>query len=482
MSVELTTVLVQVLSGFAIFLLGMIAYGYTAKTKIEESKDAAQAAYIDALTKLGNRHKFNKVINEMVKHEDQKFALCFLDLDDFKHINDNMGHDAGDELLIELGRRLVDGVGDHGEVFRLGGDEYALIITGADSKLEVETIVKRVQRNVVRPVDIRGNRVNLEYSLGVAMFPEDSTDSVQLVNFADSAMYYIKESGKSDYYFHNAALRSKTENKKRMEMELKSAFENKEFGIDYQPRVNLKKPNEVWLEAFLYWNHPLVGKLRAEYFLKFAESIGLIIPIDELMIEQAIIKLNKLRKEGFSNVNIAMNVSLRHFQRKDFVEKLCKIFENNPFEKGSLMLQITDTIDVDKIENYKVMFDKVRKYGVKLSVANFEIKHEVMDMFRRLQIDEVKVSSKYIESNSIFSPNVLKDIVTLARDLEYDIVVTRIEDEETLNKILKLKVDMIQGNYLFNIMEEKDIIEFLKSLTTKTQAARKTRVRNIEKN
>ena len=482
MSIEMSTVMIQVLSGFIIFLLGMIAYGYSAKAKIEESKDAAHAAYIDALTKLGNRHKFNKVINEMVKHTDQKFALCFLDLDDFKHINDNMGHDAGDELLIELGRRLVEGVAEHGQVFRLGGDEYALIITGANSKLEVETIVKRVQRNVVRPVDIRGNKVNLEYSLGVAMFPEDTTDSVQLVNFADSAMYHIKESGKSDYYFHNEALRSKTENKKRMEMEIKAAFENKEFGIDYQPRVNLKNPGEVWLEAFLYWNHPMVGKLRAEYFLKFAESIGLIIPIDELMIEQAIKNLNKLKKQGYNNLNIAMNVSLRHFQRKDFVEKLCKIFEKNPFEKGSLMLQITDTIDVDKIENYKVMFEKVRKYGVKISVTNFEIKHEVMDMFRRLQIDEIKVSSKYMESNSIFSPSVLKDIVTLARDLDYDIVITRIEDEETLKKILKLKVDMIQGNYLFSIMEEKDIIEFLKSLESKKATTRKPGSKNIEKN
>lgn len=305
------------------------------------------------------------------------------------------------------------------------------------------------------------------------MFPEDTTDSVQLVNFADSAMYHIKESGKSDYYFHNPALRSKTENKKRMEMELKAAFENKEFGIDYQPRVNLRKPQEIWLEAFLYWNHPAVGKLRAEYFLKFAESIGLIIGIDELMIEQSIVKLNKLRKEGYGNVNIAMNISLRHFQRKDFVDKLCKIFEKNPIEEGSIMLQITDTIDVDKIENYKVMFDKVRKYGVKLSVANFEIKHEIMDMFRRLHIDEVKVSSKYLDSNSIFSPSVLKDIVTLARDLEYDVVITRIEDEETLNKILRLKVDMIQGNYLFNIMDEKELMEFLQSLNKKSETKSK---------
>lgn len=476
MSIELSTMIIQVVSGFLIFILGMMVYGYAAKSKLKESKDAAHAAYIDALTGLGNRHKFNKTINEMVKHEDKKFALCFLDLDDFKHINDNMGHDAGDELLIELGRRLVDGVADHGQVFRLGGDEYALIIQNAETKADVETIVKRVQKNVVKPVDIRGNKVNLEYSLGVAMFPDDTKDSVQLVSYADSAMYHIKERGKSDYYFHNPALRAQTENKKRMEMELKEAFENKEFGIDFQPRINLKNPKEIWLETFLYWNHKALGKLRAEYFLKFAESIGLIIKIDELMIEQAIAKLNEFKQKGFDNVNMAMNISLRHFQRKDFVERLCKIFEQNKFEPGSIMLEITNNIEIDKIESYKLMFDKIKKYGVKISVSNFEIKHEVMDMFRRLQIDEIKISSKYLDSNSIFSPNVLKDIVTLSKDLGYEIVITRIEDEETLNKVVKLKVDMIQGNYLSNLMDEQKLLAFLEQEKLKKTRTKKATV------
>lgn len=464
---EAITIILLSLGGVAIFLCGMLAHSQGVKMTIKENKDVAQAAYIDALTGLGNRHKFNKVINEMVKHEDERFALCFLDLDDFKHINDNMGHDAGDELLIELGKRLVEGVGEHGQVFRLGGDEYALIITNADTRLEVETVVKRVKRNVIQPIDLRGNVINLEYSLGVALFPDDTKDSVQLVNYADSAMYHIKESGKSDYYFHNAALKAQTENKKRMEKELKEAFSNKEFGIDYQPRLNLKNPKEIWLETFLYWKHPVVGKLRAEYFLKFAESIGLIIGIDELMLEQAILQLKNINKIGSYNVNMAINLSIRHFQRKDFVERLCKIFENNKEESKHIMLQITNNIGVDKIENYKIMFEKIREFGVKISIANFEIKHEVLDMFKRLNLDEVKISSKFLDSNTIFSPNVLKDIVTLSKDLGYQVVITRIEDEETLNKVLKLKVDMIQGNYISNIIEEKDLKEYIEKSASK---------------
>lgn len=450
----------QILILIVVFLLGMLTYGYSVKNRLQQSKNAVQAVFIDALTGMGNRYKFNKVIEEMTKHKETKFALCFLDLDDFKHINDNMGHDAGDELLIELGKRLNESLEDHGEVFRLGGDEYALIITGIDSRLEVETIIKRVQRNVVKPVDIRGNKINLEYSLGVAMFPEDSTDSVQLVNYADTAMYHIKESGKSDYYFHNDAIKAQAEDRRRMESELKHAFENKEFDIDYQPRVNLKDSKDIWLETFLYWNHSSFGKLRAEYFLKIAETMGLIIQIDEYVVAKAIQKVNELNKKGFK-VNVAMNISLRHFQRKDFTDRLCEILERNPFEPGSIMFQITDTIDVNKIEDYKVMFEKIKNQGVKISVSNFEIKYEVMNMFRRLEIDEVKISSDYIQANSIFKTIIFENIITLSKNLGYQIVVVRVEDEKTLNKVIKYDIDMIQGNHLYDILTEEQLLSFL---------------------
>ena len=149
------------------------------------------------ISKNSKIHFINKVINEMVKHEDKKFALCFLDLDDFKHINDNMGHDAGDELLIELGKRLEIGLDVAGDVYRLGGDEYALIINSAEKSI-VEGILRRVQNKVEEPVILRGNNIKLEYSLGVSLFPYDSVDANELVSFADTAMYYVKEHGKNN--------------------------------------------------------------------------------------------------------------------------------------------------------------------------------------------------------------------------------------------------------------------------------------------
>lgn len=375
------------------------------------------------------------------------------------------GHDAGDELLIELGKRLKESIGDHGEVFRLGGDEYALIIVGADTKLEVETIVKRVQRSVIKPIIIRNNTVNLEYSLGIACFPEDSRDANEIVNFADAAMYHVKESGKSSYYFHNEALKAKTDNKRRMENELKAAYANKEFGIDYQPRLDVKSPKNIWLETFLYWNHPMIGKLKADYFMSYAETTGLIIGLDQYVIEDSISKLEKFRRNGFDNVCIAINVSIRHFQRHDFIDKLCSIIEKNRVKEGTLMFQITDSIDTTKIEEYKVMFEKLKKLGVRISINNICIRYEELDLLNRLQIDEIKINSEFLVSNSIFKKSVLKHIIHFCKDLGYEILVTKISDENTLQEVLKYPINRVQGLYIYPIIENDKIEDFLKSYT-----------------
>lgn len=442
-------------------LLGMFLYAELTKKKYKKSKEEALAAYTDALTGLGNRHRFNKAIAEMIKHPEHKFSLCFLDLDDFKQINDNMGHDAGDELLIELGKRLKESVSGKGEVFRLGGDEYAIIIVGADSKLEVETIVKRIQRSVVKPVYIRNTTVNLEYSLGIARFPEDSQNANELINFADSAMYFVKESGKSNYYFHNEALKAQTDNNRRMENELKSAYKNNEFGIDYQPRIDMINTARVWLEAFLYWKHPLIGKLNAAYFVKYAESTGLVISLDQYIIEDSLEKITKLKSSGYEDVYIATNISLRHFQRKDFVEKLCIILERGGEATSHLMLQITGELDMAKIETYKVMFDKIKKYGVKLSINNFTVNYEQLDLLNRLDIDEVKISAEYLISNSIFNKDVLKDIVVLSKDLGYKILINKVSDETTFKEVTKYPVNCLQGNYIYPVINEVDVEKFL---------------------
>lgn len=455
------TLYIEILLVLCSACLGMIMYRNSIKYKLRENKAVEEAAYKDALTGRGNRHKFNQVIQELVVDTNSKFALCVLDLDGFKHINDNMGHDAGDELLINLADALGSAMPENGEVFRLGGDEFAILYKNIKSKDEVESSVKAVNEAVKVPMIVRGTTINLEYSLGVAIFPDDSKDYVELLNFADAAMYHVKETGKNGYYFHNESLKAKSENKSKMENDLKKAYENKEFNIDFQPRVNVKDSNEIWLEALLYWNHATLGKLRAQYFLNYIENIGLIINVDELVLEKSIDKLVELKANGYPNVKIAMNLSLRHFMRTDFVDRLCSILKKKTFDAGSLMIEITDLIDDTKIEDYKLKMDKLKEYGVKISVNNLDIKYEIMSLFKKLPIDEVKVSAEYVEKSSQFNRAVLSDIVELGKDLYYEVTVVKVENDRELARALKCKVDKIQGNYIYRHLDEHELYEFL---------------------
>lgn len=458
---KFTSLYVETIKILSVLLIGMVVYRFSIIYKIRKSKTVEEAAYTDQLTKKGNRYKFNSEMDNLIKDENSKFALCFMDLDGFKHINDNMGHDAGDEVLIKLSDLLVSNMPSNGEVFRLGGDEFAIVIKNIMDKDEVEKTLQKIEVGIKKPLQIAGSTITIEYSLGVAMFPEDSKSRAELVNYADTAMYHVKETGKNSYYFHNESLKSRAENKSKMERDMKKAFETGNFDIDFQPRVCIKNTEEVWLEALLYWKHESLGKLRAEYFLSYAESVGLIISIDELVLFKSIQKLKELKEKGYTNVRIALNMSLRHFMRKDFLNRLCEILDRNKIEPGTIMFEITDNIDLSKIEEYKTMIDKIKTYGIKISINNLETKYEVMSLFKRLPIDEIKISADYIEKGSSFNKNVLKDIVELGKDLYYQVTVVRIEQERALAKAVECGVDKIQGNHMFKPVENEKIIEFL---------------------
>lgn len=195
--------------------------------------------------------------------------------------------------------------------------------------------------------------------------------------------------------------------------------------------------------------------------MKYAESTGLVISLDQYIIEDSLEKIAKLKSTGYEDVYIATNISLRHFQRKDFVEKLCIILERGGEATSHLMLQITGELDMAKIEMYKVMFDKIKKYGVKLSINNFTVNYEQLDLLNRLDIDEVKISAEYLVSNSIFNKDVLKDIIMLSKDLGYKILINKVSDEITFKEVTKYPVNCLQGNYIYPVINEVDVEKFL---------------------
>lgn len=446
---------------FLLVILGFVLYQLINYRKIRKREVEKKQAYTDQLTGRGNRYLFLSVLDKLIK-KGNKFAVCFMDLDGFKQINDTMGHDAGDELLVYLARTFDEKLPSNAVAYRLGGDEFSIVIQNIKTTRDITKVLDYMKKQLEEPIMIQGTSISLQYSLGISVFPEDATTKSELIMYADDAMYYIKENGKNGYYFHNKSLKAKLDNKNKMEKDLKEAYDKNEFSISLQPRINLNDMDNICFEALLYWNHPVLGKLDSDYFIKQADEMGIIVKLDRFVLENMCKKLTELKNNGYTNIQMAVNISTRHFMKDDFTNELCKILEKNNVSKGEVILELTNNIDLKKINMYRSMFEKLKKSGAKISINNFNIKYEDMILYNNLNIDEIKLYAKYMSKESDLNDNCLENVIKLSKDLESEITICCIETKEQLEKAIKYGADKVQGFFLFNKMYDEYISDVIK--------------------
>lgn len=446
---------------FLLVILGFVLYQLINYRKIRKREIEKKQAYTDQLTGRGNRYLFLSVLDKLIK-KGNKFAVCFMDLDGFKQINDTMGHDAGDELLVYLARTFDEKLPSNAVAYRLGGDEFSIVIQNIKTTRDITKVLDYMKKQLEEPIIIQGTSISLQYSLGISVFPEDATTKSELIMYADDAMYYIKENGKNGYYFHNKSLKAKLDNKNKMEKDLKEAYDKNEFSISLQPRINLNDMDNICFEALLYWNHPVLGKLDSDYFIKQADEMGIIVKLDRFVLENMCKKLTELKNNGYTNIQMAVNISTRHFMKDDFTNELCKILEKYNVSKGEVILELTNNIDLKKINMYRSMFEKLKKSGAKISINNFNIKYEDMILYKNLNIDEIKLYAKYMSKESDLNDNCLENVIKLSKDLGSEITICCIETKEQLKKAIKYGADKVQGFFLFNRMYDEYISDVIK--------------------
>lgn len=452
-------------------IIGIIIGYLISKTKFKGLKktqvDIEKQAFTDPLTGGKNRHLFMFDLDKLINKE-KKFAVCFMDLDGFKQINDTMGHDAGDELLIGLSTTFLEKLPQNVTSYRIGGDEFALIIENIKTTEDITNILDNLRIELNKPFIIENTSISLEYSLGIAIFPEDASTKKDLVTYADDAMYYIKEHGKNDYYFHNKVLKAKLDNKTKMEKELKRAFEKNEFMINFQPRINIIDTNKVQLEALLCWKHPVLGEISSEYFIRQAEEMSLIIKLDENVLRLACQKLREIKSKKLNeDVSILVNLSNSHVKRKNFVKNLCDILAEYNIKDGEIYIEFTDDIDISKINEYKFLFDNLKKSGANIIINNFQIKYVDITLLKTLPIDGVKLIAQYVSKDSQIGNEVLKDIVKLSKDLDFKVSAVAIDEEEQLTCAIKNGADYVQGNLICKTIKASEIDAFFNEYTLK---------------
>ncbi len=410
-------------------------------------------AYHDSLTGLHNRAFFYEKITEMIqiaKQNKETFAVMFLDLDQFKNINDTLGHAMGDLLLIDVSNRLVDCVYKDQAICRLGGDEYVILLPNCNEE-QAAIIAERIIDQISSPFIIKNHEIYITPSIGVSMFPKDGEE---LLKNADAAMYQAKFLGRSNFQFFTQDLAYKLNKKVALENDLRKAIQKEEFILHYQPQIDITTGKMIGLEALIRWVHPKLGVISPLDFIPLAEETGLIIPIGEWVLRQACYQNKIWQEAGCEPIPISVNVSIMQFRQKDFVNLVEKVLQETNLAPKYLELEITESMTID-ITYTEMVLISLKELGIKVSMDDFGVGYSSLSYLRRLPINKLKIDQSFIRNLDTKNQAIVSTIITLARNLQIDVIAEGVEREEHVDFLKKHNCFQAQG-FLFSKPIPKD--------------------------
>lgn len=409
-------------------------------------------AYYDPLTALANRRLFYDRLQVAVAHArrtETALAVMYVDLDRFKRVNDSLGHSVGDRLLQEVASRLQKAVREDDTVARIGGDEFAIMLTDAAEVDGVVAIARRVVELLQEPVVVDELDLVVTCSIGIAFFPDDAGDMEELVQNADVAMYRAKDLGRSNFQLYSPAMNARSLEHLAMETGLRRAVERDELELYYQPVVDATNGNLLGIEALVRWNHPDMGLMPPADFIPLAEENGLILPIGEWVINEAcrqqVIWEHRYRRQ----LHVAVNISARQFHDEGFLDTVKSALENSRVTPSHLIFELTETLLMeDAIDTIRAM-DAVRAMGVGLSLDDFGTGYSSLSYLKRFPIDILKIDRSFIRGieNNPDDAAIVSAVINLAHSLRLQVIAEGVEKESQLKFIRRSGAEMIQGYY-----------------------------------
>lgn len=424
------------------------------RKKVEEQ--LAHDALHDPLTNLPNRTLFldrlDHALQRTKQHQNDSFAVLYLDLDRFKIVNDSLGHSAGDQLLIETGHRLVASVGTVNTVSRLGGDEFAILLEDAQDVEEAIRVADQIQHTLAAPFDLSGNHINTSASIGIVPNATDYAQSGDILRDADTAMYSAKAQGKGRHEVFNVAMRDRAIARLTLEADLKHALERHEFRIHYQPILRLHDKQITGFEALLRWAHPKRGILHPAEFLAAAEEIGLMAPINWWVMDEACHQMREWQVQ-FQNdppLTISVNISPQHLTEPDFIAHVKKILRENDLAPGSLLLELTEKVIVEESPFITRILEDLQALGVKVQIDDFGTGYSSLSYLQNLPAETLKIDRSFISrmGESRDGAELIRAIVALGRALGMKVIAEGIETADQLSRLEEFDCEYGQG-YLF---------------------------------
>ena len=422
--------------------------------RVQQSEaNFAHLAQHDALTNLPNRvlirDRMEQAIAQARRYQ-KRVALLFLDLDNFKTINDSLGHGTGDELLKAVAQRLQASVRDMDSVSRLGGDEFLIVVADVDSLAAVSAVARQVQEKLAHPFVLKGMQVVSTLSIGIALYPEDGEDFDTLLKHADVAMYQAKSSGRNAFCFFDAQLNDASHERLTLELDLRQALRRNELLLHYQPIVELASGRLLAVEALIRWRHPLQGMIGPERFIPLAEQSGLIVEIGEWVLQEACRQAMLWQAAGLMPFVVSVNLSAVQFRRGDMEALVRKVLGSTGLPAERLELELTESILLQDSQAFIDLLSRLKALGVGLSIDDFGTGYSSLAYLQRFQVNKLKIDQSFVR-NLQGNPQdqaIVTAIIQMAKSLQLLTTAEGIEDETTRALLAGLGCDQGQG-YLF---------------------------------
>jgi len=423
-------------------------------------------AHYDALTGLPNRMLMAERSQQAIRLAQQNgtpLAVMFVDLDHFKHVNDSLGHRVGDDLLVEIAKRLRAIVRDRDTVARLGGDEFLLLLQGANAQ-GATRVASKLQEAGRQPYQIGHHELTMAPSMGIALFPQDGEDFDTLTQAADTAMYRAKADGRNTYRFFTPEMHAQSMRALRLENALRRALERNQLELHYQPQVTIETGAIRSVEALLRWNHPDLGAVSPAEFIPIAEDTGQILQIGEWVLRTALTQVRAWYAQGLSELTVAVNLSAVQFRQPQLPELVSRILDETITPASQLELELTEGVAVNDPRSAIVTMDQLHARGVRLSMDDFGTGYSSLSHLKRFQIYKLKIDQSFVRDLG-HDPNdraIVSAIIRMAQALGMRTIAEGVETAEQLAYLREQGCDEAQGYFLSRPMPADQITALLR--------------------
>ena len=427
----------------------------------QSQKQMEQLAYFDPLTGLANRSYFRNQLRKALAMSQRgyySFALLYFDLDEFKLINDTLGHDAGDELLVEVAKRLTGRLRDDDTIARLGGDEFAVILSDIKDKMQAGHIAANLQEAFQEPVQLGTHTVGISASIGITIAPEDAVDEELLLKHADLAMYEAKARGKNTYRFFSQELNDAANERLLIESQLREAIREQQFILFYQPKIDLRTETLVGYEALIRWLRPDNTLIPPARFIGVAESTGLIVQIGEWIILEACRFLARQQSRGY-NVTVSVNLSARQFHDNNLPGMIERIIKRTGVEPTALVFEITESMLMGDTDAAIKQLNQLKRLGVSLSIDDFGTGYSSLSYLKRFPVDELKIDRSFVKDipEDQNDMDIVAAIIAMAQKMQLRVVAEGVESAAQATFLKQNACYLVQGYYFSMPLAEQEL-------------------------